>query len=213
MMNHPRHHLTPRDCDILRLVAFGNTNQEIADKLHLSIHSVKVYQARWSGGLTRASCVALALHIGLVRLDELMVVVNTRRTDENAWLFKRMALGESVLKRILRGDMNTIPVPLQPNDYVAVCDHCIVEDRVSIPADVTWTHGGSASNSKGKFREFAYCVACSACLAKGRDQLDCHSTRFVDGKLITDWKWRYVEESRRRPQTGTAVSSSTSDQK
>jgi len=35
--------LTPRELDVLRLVAVGLTNQEIADRLYVSINSVKTY--------------------------------------------------------------------------------------------------------------------------------------------------------------------------
>ena len=34
-------YLSPRECDILQLVALGYTNKEVADNLNFSIHTVK----------------------------------------------------------------------------------------------------------------------------------------------------------------------------
>jgi DNA-binding NarL/FixJ family response regulator len=39
------HNLTPREIEVLTLVAEGHTNQEIADKLVLSIKTVQAHRA------------------------------------------------------------------------------------------------------------------------------------------------------------------------
>jgi DNA-binding NarL/FixJ family response regulator len=37
--------LTPRELEVLRLIAFGMTNAEAASRLHLSVHAIKFHLA------------------------------------------------------------------------------------------------------------------------------------------------------------------------
>jgi two-component system response regulator NreC len=65
----PPDDLTEREVDVLRLIALGNTNQEIADQLYLSVRTVESHRAhiqRKLGRTTRAELVAYALERGLV---------------------------------------------------------------------------------------------------------------------------------------------------
>ena len=63
--------LTEREVEVLRLIALGNTNSEIAEELCLSVRTVESHrghiQAK-TGQSTRAELVAYALDAGL--LDE-----------------------------------------------------------------------------------------------------------------------------------------------
>lgn len=59
--------LTPRESEILMLVAYGHTNKEIASKLHLSVKTVEGHKTRISeklGLATRADMVRYALRRG-----------------------------------------------------------------------------------------------------------------------------------------------------
>jgi DNA-binding NarL/FixJ family response regulator len=61
--------LSEREREVLRLVAEGNTNQQIADRLSLSVKTVEVYRARVMTKLglkTRVDLVRYALSIGLL---------------------------------------------------------------------------------------------------------------------------------------------------
>lgn len=61
--------LSDREREVLRLVAQGHTNQEIADRLALSVKTVETYRARLMvklGLRTRADLVRYALSIGLL---------------------------------------------------------------------------------------------------------------------------------------------------
>jgi two-component system, NarL family, response regulator NreC len=63
--------LTPRELDVLRLIALGHTNGEIAGQLYLSVRTVESHRARIGQKLrltTRAELVRYALDRGL--LDE-----------------------------------------------------------------------------------------------------------------------------------------------
>ena len=61
--------LTPREVEVLRLIAFGHTSVEIARKLHLSPRTVETHRAhvhRKLGLSTRAELVRYALRRGLL---------------------------------------------------------------------------------------------------------------------------------------------------
>jgi DNA-binding CsgD family transcriptional regulator len=60
--------LSDRELEVLRLVAQGLSNSEIADRIHLSAHTVKRHVANILGKLdlpTRAAATALAVRSGL----------------------------------------------------------------------------------------------------------------------------------------------------
>jgi two-component system response regulator NreC len=62
--------LTPREVEVLRLIADGHTNTEIANRLILSVRTVEAHRAhiqRKTGRATRAELVALAREQGLVK--------------------------------------------------------------------------------------------------------------------------------------------------
>jgi two-component system response regulator NreC len=61
-------HLTPREVEIVRLIALGHTSAEIGDKLHLSARTVETHRARLHrklGVTSRAELVRYALRRGL----------------------------------------------------------------------------------------------------------------------------------------------------
>ena len=61
--------LSARELEVLRLIALGHTNAEIAELLELSLRTVESHRAHIqakSGRSTRAELVALALHAGLL---------------------------------------------------------------------------------------------------------------------------------------------------
>jgi DNA-binding NarL/FixJ family response regulator len=61
--------LSPRETEILRLIAFGRSNQEIADQLVLSIRTVERHIANVylkTGAHTKAQATAFAHRVGLV---------------------------------------------------------------------------------------------------------------------------------------------------
>ena len=65
----PLTRLSERELEVLRLIAFGHTNKEIADMLYLSVKTVETYKARVMEKLTlrsRAAMVRLALKHGLL---------------------------------------------------------------------------------------------------------------------------------------------------
>jgi two-component system response regulator NreC len=62
-------HLSPREQEVLRLVALGYTNQQIADELFLSVKTVETYRARVMDKLnlkSRSALVRYALRHGLL---------------------------------------------------------------------------------------------------------------------------------------------------
>ena len=64
--------LSPREQEILRLVALGYTNSQIAEKLFISVKTVETYKARIKEKLglkTRAALVRYALQQGLLKED------------------------------------------------------------------------------------------------------------------------------------------------
>ena len=61
--------LSQRESEVLGLLAHGHTNQEIADRLLLSVKTIETYRARITDKLglrTRAEFVRYALEIGLL---------------------------------------------------------------------------------------------------------------------------------------------------
>lgn len=65
--------LSPREREVLKLLALGHTNQEIADRLFLSVKTIETYRSRLSDKLglkTRAGIVRYALDIGIIGVDE-----------------------------------------------------------------------------------------------------------------------------------------------
>jgi DNA-binding NarL/FixJ family response regulator len=61
--------VTPRQRDVLRLIAEGRTTQQIAEELGLSVYTVKNYVERTFSRLgvySRAGAVGLALREGLL---------------------------------------------------------------------------------------------------------------------------------------------------
>jgi two-component system response regulator NreC len=69
----PPDHLTEREAEILRLIALGHTNTEIAGMLYLSVRTVETHRAHIQQKIcrtTRAELVAYALEHGLVDVPE-----------------------------------------------------------------------------------------------------------------------------------------------
>ena len=65
--------LSPRELEVLRQLALGFTNKEVADRLAVSVKSVETYRARLSEKLglnRRAELVRYALENGLIALDK-----------------------------------------------------------------------------------------------------------------------------------------------
>jgi two-component system, NarL family, response regulator NreC len=65
----PPDDLTPREVEVLKLIALGHTNQEIADLVHLSLRTVETHRAaiaRKTDRHTRAELVRYALDHGMV---------------------------------------------------------------------------------------------------------------------------------------------------
>ncbi len=64
--------LSDREREVLRLIAHGHTNQQVADRLCVSVKSVETYKARLMEKLGlkgRAELVRYALHHGLLKED------------------------------------------------------------------------------------------------------------------------------------------------
>ena len=65
--------LTPKETDVLRLLALGHTNAEIAQLLGASLRTIETHRAHIHQKLdrhSRAQLVRFALDAGLLRLDE-----------------------------------------------------------------------------------------------------------------------------------------------
>lgn len=63
--------LSERETDVLRLIALGHTNAEIAEKLYLSVRTVETHRAHIQqklGVSSRAELVRSALSRGLVEI-------------------------------------------------------------------------------------------------------------------------------------------------
>ena len=64
--------LSDRERDVLRLLAFGHTNQEISEKLYISVRTAETHRAHIMQKLrlsTRAELVRYALEQGLLEID------------------------------------------------------------------------------------------------------------------------------------------------
>jgi len=71
LVDQPRDDLTPREIDVLRLIANGNANKEIADQLSIGEASVKSYVANIFSKLDakdRAHAVTIGLKRGIIEL-------------------------------------------------------------------------------------------------------------------------------------------------
>ena len=71
LLDHPRDDLTPREIDVLRLIASGNSNKRIADQLSIGEASVKSYVANILSKLDakdRAHAVTIGLKRGIIEL-------------------------------------------------------------------------------------------------------------------------------------------------
>ena len=71
LVDHPRDDLTPREIDVLRLIASGNSNKRIADQLSIGEASVKSYVANILSKLDakdRAHAVTIGLKRGIIEL-------------------------------------------------------------------------------------------------------------------------------------------------
>ena len=63
--------MTEREVDVLRMIALGHTNSEIAEQLHLSVRTVETHRAHIQQKLrlsARAELVRYALERGLVKV-------------------------------------------------------------------------------------------------------------------------------------------------
>ena len=72
LVDHPRDDLTPREIDVLRLIANGNANKQIADQLSIGEASVKSYVANILsklGASDRAHAVTIGLKRGIIELE------------------------------------------------------------------------------------------------------------------------------------------------
>jgi DNA-binding CsgD family transcriptional regulator len=88
--------LTPRECEVMRLVATGNQNKQIAKKLGITVRTIKVHRKRGFRKLSVANAVQLA---GLVR-DGLDVEDPIQWSLENA---RRLLL--AILEGNMRGKL------------------------------------------------------------------------------------------------------------
>jgi DNA-binding NarL/FixJ family response regulator len=71
LVDHTREELTPREIDVLRLIANGNANKQIADQLSIGEASVKSYVANILSKLAandRAHAVKIGLKRGIIEL-------------------------------------------------------------------------------------------------------------------------------------------------
>jgi DNA-binding NarL/FixJ family response regulator len=72
LMDHARDDLTPREVDVLRLIANGNANKQIADQLSIGEASVKSYVSNILsklGASDRAHAVTIGLKRGIIELE------------------------------------------------------------------------------------------------------------------------------------------------
>ena len=72
LVDRARDDLTPREVDVLRLIANGNANKQIADQLSIGEASVKSYVANILaklGASDRAHAVTIGLKRGIIELE------------------------------------------------------------------------------------------------------------------------------------------------
>ena len=72
LVDRARDDLTPREVDVLRLIANGNANKQIADQLSIAEASVKSYVANILaklGASDRAHAVTIGLKRGIIELE------------------------------------------------------------------------------------------------------------------------------------------------
>lgn len=72
LVDHPRDDLTPREIEVLRLIANGNANKQIADRLSIGEASVKSHVANILsklGANDRAHAVTIGLKRGIIELE------------------------------------------------------------------------------------------------------------------------------------------------
>src|SRR5262249_43243783 len=65
--------LSERETEVLKLLAQGHTNQQVADRLFLSVKTIETYRARIGEKLglrSRADLVRYALELGLLKRDD-----------------------------------------------------------------------------------------------------------------------------------------------
>lgn len=77
--------LSERETDVLRLLATGASNQQIADELHITVNTVKVHVRNIFdklGAQTRTEATVYAIHAGLVPLPRAALDEATRRAEE-----------------------------------------------------------------------------------------------------------------------------------
>ena len=68
----PPDDLSPREVDVLRLIALGNTNTEIGEQLYLSVRTVETHRSHIQQKLrlsSRAELVAYAIDRGLISTE------------------------------------------------------------------------------------------------------------------------------------------------
>ena len=66
--------LTPREREIVQSIALGLSNKEIAEKLHLSIHTITTHRRNISAKLNLHSSSSITLYAvmhGIISLDEI----------------------------------------------------------------------------------------------------------------------------------------------
>jgi DNA-binding NarL/FixJ family response regulator len=64
--------LTPRECEVLRLIASGNSNQGVADALRISVRTVEFHRANLNeklGAHDTASLIKCAIQKGLITIE------------------------------------------------------------------------------------------------------------------------------------------------
>jgi DNA-binding CsgD family transcriptional regulator len=84
-MDDERQPLTPRELQVLKLSAYGLSNQDIGARLHLAIDTIKTHQRKLQSKLKardRTHAVAIAYESGLLRLGTVNSTVVMPGTDQ-----------------------------------------------------------------------------------------------------------------------------------